>query len=316
VLKIGVVGATGFIGSYLSRRLLDRGHGPLRLLIRRSNIAEVAEGAEIIQGDLLSASDCERFAAGLDVIYYLAHVNSPVNSDVDPVCDAAMNQGALLNLLQAAARLGHQPHIVYFSSGGAIYEPAPGRMPYRESDPCAPLSSYGIQKLAAEHYLRLAAHKDQVTATVLRVGNAYGTLLPQYRLQGLIGVAINSVLHRKPVRVFGSLENVRDYVHLDDICAFSELAMTPRRPFTVVNIGSGVGHSVRDVLGIIEKCYGRGFSIEVDEGLGKGFMDWVVLDISKARQEFGWIPATDFRNGIQRILFGSVRELEASAATV
>jgi UDP-glucose 4-epimerase len=69
-----------------------------------------------------------------------------------------------------------------------VYAAKPDKSSYRETDPCAPVSSYGIQKLAAEEYLRLAARKGHLTATVLRVGNAYGTLLPHHRMQGLIGV--------------------------------------------------------------------------------------------------------------------------------
>jgi len=77
-----------------------------------------------------------------------------------------------------------------------------------------PLTEY---RTGREQYLRLAADKGYLTATVLRPGNAYGTALSEFRMQGLIGVAVNSVVHGKPVRVFGNPNNVRDYVHLDDI---------------------------------------------------------------------------------------------------
>jgi len=209
---IGITGAAGFIGSYLSRYLLDRCCGSIRQLVRASS-PPAASGAEALQGDLLCPADCERFVAGLDVIYYLAHVNSPVNSDVDPAQDASANLIPFLNLLHAVQRAGTKPHIVYFSSGGAVYKSRPNAK-YRETDHCAPCSSYGIQKLAAEQYLRMAAEKGRLTSVVLRVANAYGTLLPRYRLQGLIGVAVNNVLHGQPVRLFGSAANVRDYVHL------------------------------------------------------------------------------------------------------
>ena len=128
---------------------------------------------------------------------------------------------------------------MYFSSGGAVYAPKHDRVRYRETDVCAPLSSYGIQKLAAEHYLRLAAFRGLLTATVLRVGNAYGTLLPQHRMQGLIGVAINCVVHNRPVRVFGNPANVRDYIHLDELCNLAERVARPVEEFSIVNVGSG-----------------------------------------------------------------------------
>jgi UDP-glucose 4-epimerase len=309
-MTIGITGATGFIGSYLARYLLERQGSPIRLLVR--NDRALPESGEALRGDLLNPADCERFAEGLEVIYYLAHVNSPVNSDADPAYDAAVNLIPFLNLLHAVRRLRAKPHIVYFSSGGAVYEPRPNAI-YSETDVCAPRSSYGIQKLAAEHYLRAAAEKDQLTAVVLRVANAYGTLLPNFRLQGLIGVAINNVLHDKAVRVFGSIENVRDYVHLKDVCAFARTASVPRRAFDIFNVGSGVGHSVGDVLRIIEELHAGKLRVVCDRSIGNELVDRVVLDIGKSRRETGWTPEIELRAGIQAMFVERRRELALSA---
>ena len=300
----GIAGARGFIGSYLSRYVAARASNRLRLRLLARNSAEHENppGAEVLHGDLLSRADCERFAEGLKTIYYLAHNNSPVDSDFDLPGDALANLVPLLNLLQSIQHLGAKPHIVYFSSGGAIYAPKQDRIPYREADRCGPLSSYGIQKLAAEEYLRLAAHKGYVTATVLRVGNAYGTLLSEFRMQGFIGVAINCVVHGRAVRVFGNPQNVRDYVHLEDVSEIAVRAAVPRQPFTIVNVGTGVGHSVLSVLQLIEEGLGRRIEVQCDSRSGTWLTDWVVLDNEKAREEFGWCPAVDLRSGIRQML--------------
>jgi len=298
----GVVGAKGFIGAYLTKFLLARRVGSLRLLVRtRPHDAEVS-GAEVVCGNLLSSEDCACFAEGLRVIYYLAHTNSPVNSDRDWPADGLNNLLPLLNLLEAIRSSKIRPHIVYFSSGGAVYAPSAARIPYVETDRCEPASSYGIQKLAAENYLRLAASQGYITATALRVGNAFGTQLPQHRLQGLIGVAVNNIVHGKPVRVFGSVHNVRDYVHLEDICAIAETAAQSCDGFSIVNVGTRIGYSVLDVLQMIESCYGRRIQIDEAEIDGHGLTDWVVLDNSKAKREFGWTPLIDLRSGINEML--------------
>ena len=298
----GIVGSRGFIGSYLTGYLMAREFGSIRLLIRNTAEYESPERANVFSGDLLSRRDCEMFADGLGLIHYLAHVNAPVNSDLDLAKDASLNLVPLLNLLDAIQHLKTKPHIVYFSSGGAVYAPRNDRVPYRETDPCCPLSSYGIQKLAAEEYLRLAASKGHLTATILRVGNAYGTLLSEHRMQGLIGVTIRRLLDGQPIRVFGNPNNVRDYVHLEDICSMAELASIPRREFSIVNVGTGRGYSVTDVLGLIEDSYGRPLTVQRDESCGKELADWVVLDNTRARREFGWLPTIDLRCGIQKIL--------------
>jgi UDP-glucose 4-epimerase len=311
----GILGGTGFIGSYLCRHLAGHTQRPVRLLVRNSLLKSPIPPAEVVTGDLLSRADCEQFASGLDVIYYLAHTNTPLNSDLDQPTDAALNLVPLLNLLDAIRRLGSRPHVVYFSSGGAVYAPRPGLVPYRESDPCAPASSYGILKITAEQYLRLAAERCELTATVLRVGNAYGTLLPEYRMQGLIGVALNHLLHGNPVRVFGNPGNVRDYVHLEDVCAMALRAATPWRPFDVFNVGTGRGHSVDDILAIIRDCHGAPFPISTDAACGRRLTDWVVLDCSHALQEVGWSAAIDLRAGIAGMLSAWRVELRAQPAS-
>jgi len=311
----GIAGAKGFIGSYLSRHLTTGKPGAIRLLTRDATGSSALDHADWMCGDLRSSADCERFAAGLDAICYLAHTNSPVDSDMDQISDALCNLVPLLTLIQAIQNIGSKPHIVYFSSGGAVYSSKHEREPYRETDVCAPLSSYGIQKLAAEHYLRLAAHRGYLTATVLRVGNAYGTLLPRHRRQGLIGVAINNILNRQPVRIFGDVNNVRDYVHLEDVCGAVGHALEPRGEFNIVNIGSGVGHSVWDVLHLIEDCYGAPLEIQTDDSCGQLLTDWIVLDTAKALEEYGWSPAIDLRSGINEMLSGWLPQLQAGVVT-
>jgi len=310
----GIVGSGGFIGSYLVRWLAAAGCDSPRLLVRKT-VNQGPAGAEICQGDLQSRADCGRFVEGLDLIYYLAHENTPVNSDLDQPNDVRVNLAPLLNLLEAAQRSGARPHIVYFSSGGAVYATKRDRIPYRETDPTSPFSSYGILKLAAEQYLRLAADRGYLTATVLRIGNAYGTLLPRHRMQGLIGVALNSILNGKPVRVFGDPSNVRDYVHLEDICAMAERVSIPRGAFDVVNVGSGLGYSVAEILQVIEDCHGGPIEFEINRSQGKWLTDWVVLDIAKARREWGWQPAIDLTSGIGAMLSAWHSEVPADPVT-
>jgi UDP-glucose 4-epimerase len=305
-MKIGFAGGKGMIGSHLIRHLGDRDTCEMRAIVR--SLSPMHENSmrrvAITYGDLRSLSDCTTFVDGLNTIFYFAHANSPITSDLDFPSDAALNLLPLLTLIQAIRSTREQPHIVYFSSGGAVYGPSSTRVPFREGDLCQPTSSYGVQKLAAEQYLRLAALKGILTATILRVSNAYGALLSNQRLQGLIGVSVNNLLHGRPVRVFGNPDNVRDYVHLDDICLACEAVVQPHGAFAVYNIGSGVGHSVREVLHTIEECVERHLPWEMSttvEG-ANCLADWVVLDVTKAKQELGWNPLFALRSGIAKLV--------------
>lgn len=306
-MKIGITGAKGFIGCHLVSHLLQTTRDRLRLIVRTSASPRAisdSERVQAVEGDLASIQACRSFIQELDVIFHLAHSNCPVTSDIDLPGDAVLNQVPLLNLIQAIRDSGAKPHIVYLSSGGAVYGRRPDRVPILETAPCDPVSSYGIQKLAGEHYLRWAASKNILTATILRVGNAYGALLPPSRKQGLLGVAINNVLHGRPVTLFGNLNNVRDYVHLDDVSRACRLAMSPAKPFDIYNVGCGSGHSVSEIVHLIDAAMGHPVErvhLESETG-AQGLPDWIVLDVSKAHRELGWSPAVPLRHGIERMI--------------
>jgi UDP-glucose 4-epimerase len=254
-------------------------------------------------GDLQSPEDCDRLVEGQDVIIHLAHTDSPLTSDRDMVRDTMFNLVPTLNLLKAIQHAGRRPHVIFPSSGGAIYGKSSSHVPFKESDPPQPLSSYGIQKLVAEHYIRLSVLRGHLSATVLRIGNAYGWLLPLDRPQGFTGTAVARVLTGQPIRVFGNPANVRDYVHIDDICEAMLLSLTRRGGFEVFNIGTGVGTSVANVIALIEQEWGRPVSrVMVHHDHADFLPNWCVLDAEKARRELGWSGKIDIRRGIRLLI--------------
>ena len=298
-----MTGAKGFIGSSLVPYFLDRGIGTLRVLERSLAPGQASdENVDVLLGDLLSPNDCSAFVTGLDVVYYLAHRNTPVNSDADFSSDSMLNSIPLLNLIQAIRNAGKKTHVVYFSSGGAVYGNSSDRIPFKETDPCVPVSSYGIQKLLAEQYLRLAAQQGILTATVLRVGNAYGKLLPSQRMQGLIGVVLSKLLHREQVVIFGNPNNVRDYIHVDDICSVCEKVIDPFEEFSVFNVANQAGYSVLEVIAIIEEVLGQPFErvLAHEDTRGQRLPDWCVLDTARARRALSWAPQVSLHEGIMK----------------
>jgi len=92
-------------------------------------------------------------------------------------------------------------------------------------------------------------------------------------------------------------------------------AAIPRQPFTIVNVGCGVGHSVLDVLRFIEEGLGHPIEIHSGNTSGTWLTDWVVLNNAKAREEFGWSPAVDLRSGIRGMLDGWLCESRTDGMT-
>src|SRR5260370_8845029 len=131
------------IGSQLSSHFAKSSR-PMRAIVRSlSTVHETSmRSVSITYGDLCSLQDCEAFLSGVDTIFYLAHTNTPITSDLDWPSDAVLNLNPLLTLIQAIRIMGHCPHLIYFSSGVAVYGPNTARVPFLERDPCQHASAY------------------------------------------------------------------------------------------------------------------------------------------------------------------------------
>ena len=304
-MRIAVTGASGFLGNVLLPTFSGRPDVSIVALTRTLPIKGPAYHANVkwLQGDLASPRDCQALVSGAEVLIHLAHTNTPLTSNRDLPSDVATNAVPTVTLLQAVREAGSRPHVVYASSGGALYAPPDDARPVDESAPCSPTTSYGIQKLLGEHYLRMAAHEGWLTATVLRIGNAYGLLLPTTRTQGFIGVAVARLRDGLPIRVFGDPDNVRDYVHLDDVCRMFAAACEPRRDFSIYNVGSGRGVSVRELLSLLGTVSGRELAVEHDTPTEDAtrLPHWIVLDCTSAERELGWVPQVELEDGVRRL---------------
>ncbi len=299
-MNIGITGATGFLGSYLIDYLINKGNYNIKALsqipVKKTN------NINWQIGDLNSQYDCENFIQDVDVLVHLAHNNnSPITSNNDIISDASLNLIPNLKLLESIKKSGRKIHIVYLSSGGAVYGNSSNKIPFKETDNCSPLSSYGIQKLLMENYLRLWASQKYITSNVLRVSNPYGVLLPSNRKQGLIGVVLNKIKNNEPVQIFGNPDNVRDYIHLEDMCSAIESTFNNKNYFEIYNIGSGTGQSVNNILNLIENHLDQSIKKEYIDLKTNTLTDWNTLDVNKAQKELSWGPEIDIENGLKNL---------------
>lgn len=300
-MNIGITGATGFLGSYLLKELLKEDDYKIKALTR--NPIKSNTDIEWQIGNLSSKYDCEEFIKNLDVIIHFAHNNnSPMISNNDVISDASLNLTPNLTLLESIKQSNKKIHFIYISSGGGVYGNSKNKTPFRETDACMPLSSYGIQKLTMENYLRLWASQEYIDVSVLRISNPYGILLPSNRKQGLIGVVLNKLKNNETIQVFGDPNNIRDYLHLDDMSKSIKAALINKCQFNIYNIGAGVGYSVDNILNIIENLSNKKMKREyIETKDAKNLTDWNVLDVSKAKAELNWSPQIKLKDGLQML---------------
>jgi UDP-glucose 4-epimerase len=149
---------------------------------------------------------------------------------------------------------------VFFSSGGTIYGDA-GAGRVEESQALAPKSCYGFAKLLLEEYLQFACRVRGLSYLVLRPSNPYGRHQRLQGAQGLVAVALGKLRSSQPLEVWGDGSAIRDYLDVRDLClaaaSLIRLGVTNR----AINIGSGVGHSITDVLETIRLVTGQKVSV-------------------------------------------------------
>ena len=298
-MKCVVMGGGGFIGSHLSEVLLARGHEVTvfdRPEARFMNDLERA-GASLSTGDFLRPDDINKAISNCDVIYHLVSATVPQTSNENPAYDIEVNVLGTLRLLDAA-RNAQVKKIVFSSSGGTVYG-IPKELPIKESHSTEPTSSYGISKLTTEKYLHLYSILYGLNYCILRISNAYGERQPVTGSQGVIGAFMDKALRDAEITVWGDGSVIRDYVYIGDIVNAFVKAGTYEGDQKVFNIGADQGHSLNDIIGIIEQVVGH--PLKTKYLPGRAFDVPVnILDISRAKLYLDWRPTVGILEGISR----------------
>ena len=311
-----VIGGSGFIGQWLTRRLLDSGRSVVALG-RRPLPPEGLDGrARYVSGNYGDASLAARLLEEVDEVVDLAYSTVPKSSFDDPVFDLNENLQPAVTLLQSAVTKPRIRKIVLVSSGGTVYGHAVST-PIAEHHPTDPVSPYGITKLAVEKYGLMFHRLYGLPVVVVRPANAYGEGQVPFRGQGFVATGAASMLEGRPLTVFGGDQVVRDYVHVDDIAAAIVAALDVAVPGTCYNIGSGVGHSTSAVLALIwEHARLQGSTAEIVHMPARPFDVMVnVLDCSRLAAASGWKPQVALADGVDRFWWWLSRRQVHSAST-
>jgi UDP-glucose 4-epimerase len=254
----------------------------------------------VVVGD---AADRELVAAtldGVDHVVYAAGGLMPSESEADPVRDVELTFPPLLATLEAIT-LAPTITVTIISSGGTVYG-RPETLPINEDHPTSPISNYGVVKLAAEKFANSYAASRGVRVRILRCSNVFGEGQPTHRDQGVIGTFLKRQAEGKSVVLYGDGSVLRDYVYIHDVAlAALELAGLPAEP-RIVNVGSGRGHSLLEIIDAIEHLSGK--AVRIERRPPREFdVPEIVLDISRLRALIEFEPMS-LVDGIARLLRG------------
>lgn len=291
-----ILGGCGFIGSQLAERLLGEGH-KVRLYDRStSRLRPFPSGAEYVEGELGNHGLLREAVKDMDVVFHFISTTLPKSSNEDPGYDVRSNLVDTIQLLETCVEAGVRK-VIFASSGGTVYGP-PKYIPINEEHPVEPISSYGIVKLAVEKYLGLFHYLHGLDYAALRISNPYGPYQDPGRQQGAVGVFLNRLRLGEPITIWGDGNVVRDYLYISDVVDALILAAEKETPYRVLNIGSGNGVSLNE---LVDSMAELGKSPKVEYLPGRPLdVPTNVLEASRAREALGWEPRTEMLEGITR----------------
>jgi UDP-glucose 4-epimerase len=301
-VKVLVTGGAGYIGSHLVRALLGRGDEAVVVDDLETGDAERIPGVPLLRLDLASDEAPKRLREFLrehrvEAAVHFAALKQVGESVAQPARYYRQNIGSLANLLLALEDAGVDR--LLFSSSAAVY--APSETLLTEESPTRPMSPYGETKLAGERLVTDAANAWGLRPVSLRYFNVAGAASPELAdtaVLNLIPMVIEKLDAGKPPLIFGDDYDtpdgtcIRDYVHVQDVAEAHLAALDALADGTldhrVYNIGTGTGHSVREIIDAVLAEAGSDLTAEV-VARRPGDPATVVAAVDRIREELGWI---------------------------
>ena len=300
-MRFLITGGAGFIGTALANHLV-RGSHYVRVLddLSAGDPARLDSRVLFSRGDVRNVPNLWTLLQDVECVFHLAARISVPESGLYPQEYNDVNVGGTVALLTAVRDVG-VPRVVLASSG-AVYGNQLAQPVHERMQP-SPQSPYAITKVASEHYLSTLGRLYNCQTVALRIFNAYG---PGQRIPPahapVAPLFLKRALTGGSLVVHGDGSQTRDFVHIDDVVrALLAAATVPEADGRVINIGSGVETSVRDLARAVGIVTGRLPSIIYNESQSPGVAR-LVADISQARALLGYDPIVDLEQGLSELL--------------
>ncbi len=303
-----VTGGCGFIGSHLAQALVSAGHS-VRILDNLSSgeRSKAPAQADIIVGDVADAATVAKAVQGIDGIFHLAAIASVQQCNEQWLDSHRTNLTGTITIFEAACKAAGGPVPVVYASSAAVYGDN-DHLPLNEEGATVPLTPYGQDKLACEHYARVGARIHQLPSVGLRFFNVFGPGQdPRSPYSGVISRFIEAAHKGSDVTLFGDGEQTRDFIYVGDIVKLLTLSMEyaaahkNQRVHAVVNGATGHSHSLLSLLTTLETI--------VEKRIGRIFAEARAGDIrhsrgytNHAKQLLGFVAETSFETGLRATL--------------
>jgi dTDP-glucose 4,6-dehydratase len=300
-----VTGAAGFIGSnfvhyWLERHRSDRvvAYDLLTYAGNRANLDDVEDDIVFVEGDI---ADFE-LAAGvmrderIDAVVNFAAESHNSLAVVDPGLFARTNVLGTQMLLEAARRRGVRRfhHISTCEVYGDL--PLDSDESFTEESPYRPRTPYNASKAAADHYVRAYHETYGLPVTITNCSNNYG---PFQFPEKVIPLFVTNALDDKPLPMYASTQNRREWLHVRDHCRAVDLVLLEGREGETYNVGSGLEASIEEIADLVLSSLGKPAELKTIVPDRPGHDRRYLLASSKLRRELGWEPQVGWEDGLR-----------------
>jgi UDP-glucose 4-epimerase len=291
-----VTGGAGFIGSTLTRLLLERGYDIRVFDDLSSGSRDHLSGldVELLTGDVRDLDALTGAAAGTDAMFHLAAGAGVVDSIERPIENFDLNARGTLLALWAAKQAGVE-RFVFSSSNAPLGDNA---YPASEDKPLAPLSPYGAGKATGEAYCSAFHGAYGMPAVAVRFSNAYGPR--SARKTNVIPLFIRRIMAGEPLTIYGDGTQTRDFVFVSDLAnGLIRAAETPDVGGEVFQLASGVETSLNDLVRMLGEVSGSTPDVRYEPPrAGEIQRNYSLID--KARKRLGHAPEVPLKQGLER----------------
>ncbi len=303
-----ITGVAGFIGSQLAEYLLSAGHDVIGIdaltnyydpAIKRANMANLHafDRFQLVEADLVTA-DLATLVADQHWIFHLAAQPGVRMSWGDTFAEYdhhnIMGTQRLLEALHTAREQGSTPLKLVYASSSSVYGAAP--LPQTESVTLAPLSPYGVTKLAAEHMVLAYGRNDGIPVIALRFFTVYG---PRQRPDMAFHRFIRAILQDEPVTLYGDGMQTRDFTYVADVVNACVVAAQSPHEGVAINVGGGSRVTVNETLSYLGELLDKQPIIQ-HVGSQRGDAPHTQAATERAQDLLHWAPKVAWQEGLRQ----------------
>ena len=298
-MKYLVTGGAGFIGSYITKRLVEEEEQVVVIdnlnTGKEKNLESIKDKIDFVKGDILDKNLLEDITRNIDGVFHQAALASVQDSFSKPDEYYDVNVNGTENILELAKKNNFK---VVYASSSSIYG-NPKRIPTEESDEKNPINPYAKTKLEKEELAKIYS-KMGVKVIGLRYFNVFGKGQSK-EYAGVLKLFLERIRDKSPPKINGDGTQARDFVHVSDVVNSNIMSMNSDVNHAFFNVGTGTSITILDLAKTIIKSSGLNLEPVFGPAL-KGDVQKTTANIDLIKEKIGWKPTVVLEEWIDEII--------------